>query len=296
MRRASVGEIPVYPGPTISCRIEVALPLYFGVVNIYCMTVLAITRYTAIVKPQRMVTLRRRHGILIISLLTWFLPLIFTLPQIFGYWGGFSYIHNLGICLGIFHYNQGFETGSYYICLVLFVVQFPTLIIGWCYYQIYLEVKNSRIRISQFRSSIDANDSSVTTNVPIHKRLLNSQAGNTNRSSIKERDRDNRKAEIAIAKTLLIIFITFQVAFMPYSIVSFINFFFYTASTVELQLGLLFVTYIGNVANPYIFLVRSEKFQKFCRWRKANCCQKGSLRVKVTPVRTITSSEISAQS
>ncbi|EDV28931.1 uncharacterized protein TRIADDRAFT_52295 [Trichoplax adhaerens] len=282
--RASIGRTPVYPTSTISCRIEVGLPLYFGIVNIYCMTVLAVTRYIAIVTPQRMITVRRRHGILIISLLTWTLPLIFTLPQIFGYWGGFSYTNGLGICLGVYHYSQGFLTGSYYICLILFVVQFPTLIIGWCYHQIYLEVKRSRLRISQFRSSTEHDDPSASSHSRGTKRNITISGNQGNRSS-RRREPENRKAEIAIAKTLVIIFVTFQISFMPYSVVSFYNFISHTSYTVLLQLGLLFVTYIGNVANPYIFLFRSDKFQKFCNWRLMKCCQKGRFNTKVRPVR-----------
>ncbi|EDV21030.1 uncharacterized protein TRIADDRAFT_60377 [Trichoplax adhaerens] len=253
MLKVYLGQL-AHPSNTPICRFGIAVPLYFGIVNIYCMTVLAITRYLAIVKPRYLKLIKEKRGVFVLVSLNWLLPLIFSLPQALDEWGSYTYFPDIGVCAALYYYSQGSLVASYYICLILFVVMIPTTFIGWSYHQIYLEVRQSRFRVM---NSVKKNK----------KNIINKNANGVNTYSQRRQtqaagmSQERRNREIALAKTLCIIVITYQISYIPYSVVSLYDYFAEPALAFVFQYNFLMVTYIGNIANPIIFLLRSKKFK-----------------------------------
>ena len=262
------------------CRFGIAIPLYFGIVNIYCMTVLAITRYLAIVKPQYLKLIKEKRGVSILVVLNWTLPLIFSLPQALDGWGGYTYFNDIGICAVLYYHYQGAVIASYYFCLITFVVMIPSTVIAWSYYQIYLEVRQSRFRVinsvKKNKNNIARSDTNGSNNNYSRRRYTG--AGMS---------QERRKREIALAKTLCIIVVTYQISYIPYSVVSLFDYFAAPTLAFVYQYNFLMVTYIGNVANPIIFLIRSKRFQQSVLKKKSSASKNISTGPSTTTTETL---------
>lgn len=264
-----------HPNYDALCRFGIAVPLYFGIVNIYCMTVLAITRYLAIVKPKYLKMIKEKRGVGILVILNWLLPLIFSLPQALGGWGGYTYYDDIGMCAVLYYYHQGSLIASYYFCLITFVVLIPSTVIAWSYYQIYLEVRQSRFRVI---NSVKKNKNKIARN-----EANGANSYSQRRQTVAGMSQERRKREIALAKTLCIIVITYQISYIPYSVVSIYEYIAQPAIAFVYQYNFLMITYIGNIANPIIFLIRSKKFKESVLKKKPNMSKNVSTTSETLP-------------
>ncbi|EDV29643.1 uncharacterized protein TRIADDRAFT_52251 [Trichoplax adhaerens] len=229
----------------IICRIYSALPLYFGYANLNSMTLLAGVRYIIIVKPQQSSRLNDKSSIAIICIINWILPIAFIIPQIFGVWGRFLFLADIGLCVTYASYTQGTSQISHFIIVSIFQFFLPISICCWCYMEIFLEVRGSRKRVFGMTASPSRNE--------------NTSEGLKKSTSLTLSN--NKKTELAVAKTLSVILLIYLISYVPYSIITVIVFCNPkpTPALLKVQAVMIQVTYIANVSNPIVFLFRSPK-------------------------------------
>lgn len=248
----------------IFCRLYSALPLYFGYANLYSMTLLACVRYIIIVKPQKSSKLNTKKAIAIICFINWVLPIAFIIPQVMGVWGRFLFLSDIGLCITYASYTQGASEITHFIVVSTFQFFLPISICCWCYKEIYLHVRKSRKRVS------------IATTVPAFRNgSIAIEAKGLHSPPVS----NNKKTELAVAKTLTVILFIYLISYVPYSIITVIVFCNPnpTPSLLIVQAIMIQITYIANVSNPIVFLFRSQiaraKFQKWHRSVAIYCCQ-----------------------
>ncbi|EDV29642.1 uncharacterized protein TRIADDRAFT_52250 [Trichoplax adhaerens] len=260
--RVYLNQLPIYKSNTLLCRLNICIPFYFGVVNVFSMALLAIVRYLAINKPRTFLSLSRKsYSLVIFCLINWLVPALLAFPQAFRLWGGVTYISDVGFCYTIYHYSQGLNIIIFFTTVIVGVIVVPLTIIFLCYWKIYQEVRRNRSRIAY-------HDNRPNVILPATHDKNRSLRVRARSNSIKS---FSRKREIYVATTLFIILLTFTLSYIPYSIIAIIAFFRISPYQIRVHLILLFVTYLGNIANPIIFIIRNNDIRKWLKRLFPSC-------------------------
>ena len=237
------GQTPIHEENSFVCRFKFGLPLYFSLVNIYSMTLLAVVRYLAVVKPLQLYKVSAGKNTIIMCCCNWLLPLPLVLPQVLGWWGQFIYNHHDGTCLPLTKIYLGTDYVVMFIIRTLLIHIIPFAIILICYWCIYREFLCSQQRINHFDYSTDVE--SIHHNG--HDRLINMR----------------RKKEMKLAVTLFIIILTCQLSYFPMAIGSIVDSFDAKIRPEITRQALLVISfsYVSCIANPLIILFRNRQFR-----------------------------------
>ncbi|RDD38565.1 Melanopsin-B [Trichoplax sp. H2] len=246
-----------------------AIPLYFFISNINSITLMAIIRYLVIVRPRKLMWLKKKRWVSSLYVLNWCIPLIFTLLPLFGYWSKYSYFSTSGLCVIIYRLDQNSSNQSYFICFLLCVLILPILIVTFCYYKIYYTVKASKKKLSCHAS--------------IGKDLASSYssfAWSSSHSLQSVANKWSKRRELAFTQTLLIIFIAFQLSFLPFTVLFLLTYLHSLTLLIQFLVGFFLLSSVGSAINPIIYLVRSKKFNQTSPTLKRNICYS----VKAVPI------------
>ncbi|RDD38564.1 G-protein coupled receptor moody [Trichoplax sp. H2] len=280
--RITIGDIPIYTKNSWRCRLGKAAPLYAGVVNIYSMAAIAVARYVVVVQPKKSSWIKDKRSYFIITLIIWVIPFVIVLPPVIGFWGKYTYFRDIGVCFSIYFITQDLKYKSYFFFLSSFGIIIPTLTMIMCYTSIYLAVRESRRRLARHSNNsfnqvhpeaANENGNSSKKLKRLRKckhgkgssqMLRTSVSNDSSKSSAASSSRSPEvsKQELKLTATLALIFISYLVTYIPYTISMIINFFLYQPEIIQLQFGFLFVSYTGNAINPIIFYKRDKRFRQ----------------------------------
>ena len=225
---------------------------------------LAVIRYLKIVRPQNSYRLiKGKRFIFTLWIINWVFPLVVVIPPVIGFWVHYTFYVNIGICFPIFQASHTNASIFYLIFFVAFVNIIPFIVILYCYWCVYKEVRDShrrvtghyklkRIRKFYWKKANDSNDSTVdepTVCLTI-----------------------SRRRDIALAKTMFIIIIIFQVSYFPFLVIMTLHCFYSNSLLDNLLVLTISITYTSSLANPIIFLINNSHVQKhisgvMSKWR-----------------------------
>ncbi|RDD38368.1 Rhodopsin, GQ-coupled [Trichoplax sp. H2] len=213
------------------------------------MTLLAIIRYLAVVKPIRLYKISAGKNVVIMCCCNWILPLPLVLPQVLGWWGKFIFNHYDGTCLPLTKLSLGIDYIVMFIVRTLLIQVIPFTIILICYWRIYREFLRSQRRISNFNYANDFTDGESMMNG--QDRLLNLR----------------RRKEMKLAVTILIIILICQLSYFPMAIGTILDSFdpIIRPDITKKALIVISFSYISCIANPLIILFRNEHFRAILR-------------------------------
>ncbi|RDD45711.1 Melatonin receptor type 1A-A [Trichoplax sp. H2] len=249
---------PIYSHNDFECRFRYGLMVAFAVADIFIMTIMAFTRYIMMAYPHRYKNWCTPKNSIIAVMLSWLLAILSASPSTFGFFTKFTYFPTVGLCLISHTANQPLEDIIVLLAATVIYYVMPTVIIGTCYYKIYIIVRKSK------------------QNLQVH----NLPEPKNNRIKYS-------KKETKLTVTFFIIFFVYFISFTPYTIINVLQMFNAVAYSLHTTYTLLLVVCINSIINPYIFLIRSQKFQNtFRRLFYKNFSKK----VRVIPASTQTDS------
>ncbi|RDD46860.1 Alpha-1A adrenergic receptor [Trichoplax sp. H2] len=264
--RIYINDLPVYQTDSISCRFNGGIIIYCALVSIYSMMFLAVIRYLKIVRSQISYRLiKGKRFVFTFWVINWVFPLIVVVPPVIGFWVRYMFYINTGICFPVFQASQIDASIFYLIFFVIFVNIVPYIVILYCYWFIYKEVRDSHRRVVRhdkvnrrrrfyWRKSNDSNDSTIE--------------GSTVCLTI------SRRRDIALAKTMFMIIIVFQISYFPFLVAMTLSCFYSNPLLDKLLVLTISVTYTSSLVNPIIFLINNSRVQKrisgiMGKWRTA---------------------------
>lgn len=248
-------EKPIYPQNSFMCRFRYGLMVIFAVANLFIMTLMALTRYLMMVHPRRYKNWFTSKNNTIAVVCVWLLAVLSAAPSTFGFFTKFTYFPVIGLCLISHASNLPTEDIAILLMATCIYYVIPTIVIGICYYKIYVVVGRSK------------------KNLQVH---------DSNFPNVNNRIKYSKK-ETKLTVTFFIIFFVYFISFTPYTIINVLQMFDVVAYSLHNTYILLLIVCINSVVNPYVFLIRSQKFQNAFRKYFNN---RGSRKVRIAPVHT----------
>ena len=252
---------PIYSQESFDCRFRYGLMVIFAVANLFIMTLMAITRYIMMIYPRRYKIWFTLKNSIIAVILIWLLAVLSAVPSTFGFFTKFTYFPDIGLCLILHAPNLPNHDVAVLLIATCIYYVIPTTIIGTCYYKIYVIVGNSK-------KNLRIHDTSISTS--------------------KNRIKYSKK-ETKLTVTFFIIFFVYFISFTPYTIINVMQMFNVVAYSLHNTYILLLIVCINSVANPYVFLIRSQRFQNAFRKCSINTSPK---KVRIAPVHSQTESRL----
>ncbi|XP_022795005.1 G protein-coupled receptor 161-like [Stylophora pistillata] len=120
------------------CRVNGFEVFTFAVASIYCMGVIAISRYFCVVKPERYLVLFRKEKISFYIAFAWLAALVGSVPPIFFEKGGFEFKPGKGMCLYTFESDIGYTLFVGFVCITA-----PLTLITISYVMVFRAVSRS---------------------------------------------------------------------------------------------------------------------------------------------------------
>jgi len=179
------------------CEVYGMLGSLFGCASIWTMTMIAIDRYTVIVKGLSAKPLDTK-GAMVRILFVWLFSAAWTIIPLFG-WNRYVPEGNYTAC-GLDYLNQEWESKSYILVYGFFVYFTPLFLIIYCYFFIVSAVFE-------------------------HEQQMREQAKKMNVASLRSGEAQNQSAEFKLAKIALMTISLWFMAWTPYLIINFTGIF-----------------------------------------------------------------------
>ena len=125
------------------CRVNGCYTLSFLVASLMSVTIICVSRYYSIVRPQESATYFSKQRATAMIFMLWFLAVSISIPPNLG-WGRYGFFSSRATC-----FIAVGSSYSYTTFLVLAFIALPFSVLIWCYVKIYLAVKRSKRRVEE---------------------------------------------------------------------------------------------------------------------------------------------------
>ena len=209
------------------CLITAFFLCLAAIASIITMGAIAVTRYISIVHPSKKGKLLVWWKCNLCAAIIWLYSCSMLIPVFFG-WGRYSYQETVYLCCIEWSFNMVYN-------VILFMLGFglATVTILFCYVHIFKSVKNSKRRIQHFQGA-----------------------------DLKKIAKESKlqSEEVRLAIQLLVIFLLFNICWLPYLLLSM---FIDPNGNANLWLYGLFINlvFVNSAINPPLYLYYNKRFR-----------------------------------
>ena len=224
-----------WPFSDTFCKVYPFLNLTFVGATMGCLSATAVGRHFKIIYPSiysRFFNKRRKTAT--IAMICWFLPIIFQLPPLIGFWGEFGYEDKLLTC-GLVRGEK--DSGMYGTFFIFTTLVLPISIIIFSYLRIFCVVRANHRRVANMRQQ--------ELMTPHH-------------DSQKTPNQANRE-DIRFTKMMMCIFLVCIVCYFPYLIVNISD--RNVDNLITINLASMCIWFSASL-NPVVYVLMNRHFRK----------------------------------
>uniref|UniRef100_A0A0A9X0P7 G-protein coupled receptor moody n=1 Tax=Lygus hesperus TaxID=30085 RepID=A0A0A9X0P7_LYGHE len=197
-------------------------------VSLLCIAMITINRYIMIAHYGMYTKIYRPFWIACMIIFCWSLSFGMQIPTFLGYWGIYSYDHNLRTCsIMKDRWGRSSKTALFMIAFVI-----PCMIIVCCYARIFWVVHSSENRMRQHASAGSGKD---------------------------KKEMKSKRNEWRITKMVLAIFLSFLMCYLPITIIKVCD------SNVQypvLHVVAYLLLYLSACINPIIYVIMNNQYRQ----------------------------------